>query len=53
MMEIHKFMEVNHETENTTASFVLEKICLLKNQHSLENKPETSFIHHWKLPYDK
>ena len=57
MMEIRDFMKANHGTENYPCILLSgEDLPLKSNEKThafLENKPRTSFIHHWKLPYDK
>lgn len=57
MLEIREFMKVNHGTENYHCILLSGEDLPLKanaKMHAfLENKPETSFITHWKLPYDK
>nr|WP_315209260.1 beta-1,6-N-acetylglucosaminyltransferase [uncultured Flavobacterium sp.] len=57
MMEIQDFMTVHHDTENYHCILLSgEDMPLQSNvkiHFFLEKKPETSFIHHWKLPYDK
>ncbi len=57
MMEIQKFMKANHGKENYHCILLSGEDLPLKTNSEIhfffENKPETSFIHHWKLPYDK
>jgi hypothetical protein len=57
MMEIQEFMKANHESVNYQCILLSGEDLPLKSNEKmhafLENKPETSFIPHWKLPYDK
>lgn len=57
MMEIQEFMTVYHGTENYHCILLSgEDLPLQSNSkiHTfLENRQETSFIHYWKLPYNK
>lgn len=57
MMEIQDFMKTNHGAENYHCILLSGEDMPLKNNtiiHGfLENKQEISFIHHWKLPYEK
>ncbi|WP_185963416.1 beta-1,6-N-acetylglucosaminyltransferase [Flavobacterium gawalongense] len=57
MMEIQNFMKANHGTENYHCILLSGEDLPLKTNteihNLLENKLETSFIHHWKLPYKK
>ncbi|TDD98401.1 beta-1,6-N-acetylglucosaminyltransferase [Flavobacterium cellulosilyticum] len=57
MMEIHEFMINNHNTENYHCIFLSGEDLPLKANTKihdfLEKKQDTSFIYHWKLPYDK
>lgn len=57
MTEIQEFMEANHGTENYHCILLSGEDLPLKTNEKihdfLENKQERSFIHHWKLPYEK
>lgn len=57
MMEIQDFMKVHHDTANYHCILLSGEDMPLKTNakiHAfLENKPETSYIHYWKLPYEK
>lgn len=57
MMEIQEYMKSNHQGQNYHCILLSgEDLPLQSNEmiHDfLENKQETSFIHHWKLPYEK
>ena len=57
MMEIQAFMKLNHGNANYHCVLLSGEDLPLKANaeihNFLENQQEISFIHHWKLPYDK
>lgn len=57
MREIRDFMKVNHETENYHCILLSGEDLPLKSNAEIHaflgNRQETSFIHYWKLPYEK